>query len=317
MTGDMSYVAVTVTIIAIVLLLSCPICAEPMIYSAEENMEQSEYCLACHDYMAGSLQKSAHRLATEDDVGSPVTVGCIGCHSGWEEHFDDPSPENIVAGPELNPAGQAQICATCHNTEHQMNMISDDPHGLAGIACLDCHKIHDNTEPKLVRDDDGDFCMSCHPTVAGAFKARSVHPLNTGNIACVECHKLGEMSDQVLQTGFEWTCQNCHTDLAGPFLYEHPVVYSHLVEGESCTECHNPHGSPNDRLLKQAGDGVCMQCHGTPPSHRTAHDGLANSFACVDCHSEVHGSYHNSKLLDPDLGMKLPFDCFQCHVLGE
>ena len=122
-----------------------------------------------------------------------------------------------------------------------------------------------------------------------------------------------------MATGLNWKCQGCHSDVAGPYLYEHPVTYQHLVEGVGCTECHSPHGSPNDRLLTQPGNGVCLQCHGTPPGHRTRHSGLGTKLACVDCHSDIHGSYDNNKFLDPMLGTKLFPNCYQsgCHIFNR
>jgi hypothetical protein len=46
---------------------------------------------------------------------------------------------------------------------------------------------------------------------------------------------------------------------------------------------------------------------------------VATQLACVSCHSEIHGSDHNRALLDPDLGMKLPLNCFRagCHPRGD
>ena len=78
-----------------------------------------------------------------------------------------------------------------------------------------------------------------------------------------------------------------------------------------------PHGSGNERLLAQKGSTLCLQCHGVPPRHRTEHSGLGTKLQCVECHSEVHGSNHNAKFLDPDLGSKLFSNCYQsgCHAL--
>lgn len=277
----------------------------------------TETCLDCHDDFAESLSGSAHRLSTESDLKAQLSVGCTGCHSGWEEHLEDPSVDNIENGSKLVASEQAELCAGCHTNAHQESMSSTDPHGLADVACLDCHSIHSNPNLKLVKDDREEFCLSCHTSIASEFKRRTVHPLESGNVSCIDCHKLGQTGDALMAMGIDWTCQNCHSEVSGPFLHEHPVAYSFLTEGGGCVECHQPHGSPNERLLNQPGDGLCIQCHGTPPKHRLAHVGIAEGFACVDCHSDMHGSYDNSKLLDPDLGMKMLFDCYQCHILGE
>ena len=95
-------------------------------------------------------------------------------------------------------------------------------------------------------------------------------------------------------------------------------VSSFTPQGEGCVSCHNPHGSSNERLLAQPGDLTCLQCHGTPPNHRIRHDGLGTQFACIECHSDMHGSYDNRAFLDPQLGIKIsgsPQACF-CHGVG-
>jgi len=89
-------------------------------------------------------------------------------------------------------------------------------------------------------------------------------------------------------------CVGCHADKRGPHLWEHdPVV-------ESCTTCHDPHGSTNDRMLGAKEPFLCQRCHVTSQHPSTTYDGyaLANStFAnrmsgrsCAACHQNIHGS---------------------------
>lgn len=171
----------------------------------------------------------------------------------------------------------------------------------------------------LVADDRENYCLACHTAVGMEFKRRSVHPLESGNVRCTDCHNLAGIEDPMLAVGLNWRCQECHAERSGPFLYEHPVVNNHLIEGGGCVECHQPHGSPNDRLLNQPNNGVCMQCHAVPAGHRTEHSGLGTKLACVECHNQIHGSYDNRLFLDPELGTKLFPDCYQsgCHNLGN
>ncbi len=285
----------------------------------QQMLENSAICLDCHDDQEETLRHSVHRMTTEDDMNSPVAVGCTGCHRGWEEHLEDPAEGTIMVGPELGQTEQASICAGCHLTNHQASMLTSDPHGMEGLKCSDCHTIHSNPSQMLVKDDRENYCSKCHVVVAAEFKRRSVHPLESGNVRCSDCHELGKIKDHELGAGLDWTCQECHTDIAGPYTYEHPVTYNYLVEGQGCSECHHPHGSPNDKLLKQPESGTCLQCHMTPPGHRIAHAGLGARHACADCHSQVHGSYDNKFFLDPDLGMKHAVNCYAsgCHSLDN
>jgi len=284
-------------------------------YSQQEILEQTSQCIDCHDDKPQSLTGTPHFLSDGSEGTSKTTVGCINCHEGWETHLEDPSEETITDISSLTMANQANICSGCHVTAHQVTMTTTDPHNRADMSCTDCHTIHANKNESLLKEDLQDFCISCHSSTAAEFNRRSAHPFESENISCVDCHFSTEMESFQPTIGLGWNCQKCHTDLAGPHVYEHPVTYDFYVNGGGCTECHEPHGSNNDRLLKQPGSGICLQCHGTPPGHITNHSGLGSKLACVECHSEIHGSYDNRLFLDPNLGSKLFPDCYQsgCH----
>ncbi len=284
-------------------------------YSNREMIEKSAACLDCHEDKVASLEGTAHRMGDKDRIKSVMVAGCIGCHAGWEKHLEEPSKETISILPSLSALDQAKVCGECHLGQHQSGMVSTDPHLRAGIACLTCHSIHANSNPKLLKEAGANFCITCHPTVADEFKRRSMHPLESGNVTCVDCHAMADMKDPTLARGIDWTCQNCHSELSGPFIHEHPVNESYLVNGGGCSECHEPHGSQNERLLRQPVNGVCVQCHAIPPRHRSEHSGLGAKADCVLCHTGIHGSNTSRKFLDPDLRLKFVADCYQagCH----
>jgi DmsE family decaheme c-type cytochrome len=84
----------------------------------------------------------------------------------------------------------------------------------------------------------------------------------------------------------------CHTETAGPFVYEHAVVKT-----EGCTACHTPHGGPNPRLLNRASvNTICLQCHSPSPNFTTAtpigpaHNQATQYQSCTICHTSIHGS---------------------------
>ncbi|MEP0829094.1 MAG: hypothetical protein HRF51_11280 [bacterium] len=277
--------------------------------------ENSSLCLNCHEDQGKSLEGTVHALASADEMKSSFGSGCVGCHDGWEVHINDPSPDNIGKPQTLSAKEQAEVCGRCHLSPHQSAMATTDVHHRANVACLDCHSIHGNHKSGLVKDEAQNFCASCHPAVKAEFSRRSAHPLRSGNIDCTNCHSLSGIKDPLMAVGLDWKCQNCHSEKSGPFLFEHGAINKHLIDGGGCVECHEPHGSANDRLLVQAGNGNCLKCHDIPPAHRTMHNGLGNRLECVFCHTDIHGSYDNKKFLDPNLGVKLFPDCYQsgCH----
>ena len=272
-----------------------------------------EDCLACHETMAGTLSGTPHRLSSEV-TSSKVTVACASCHEGASVHVEDPNVENIG-----NPARQTAqsvnaLCETCHRAHRELDNIGFDPHIEIGASCVDCHSVH-SKNPGLLVDQQTQFCGKCHQALSSQFGRRSTHPVNEGQVTCLSCHDFTGKKQPALGAGPQETCINCHTAQAGPFPWPHEAASSYYPGGQGCIACHSPHGSANDRLLVRTGDGLCTQCHGVPALHQTQHGGIGSQFACIECHSDVHGSDHNQGLLDPDMGAKIagtPASCY-CH----
>lgn len=279
----------------------------------------SPVCLDCHEGYDEGLRGTPHETGLAEGKGKRINVSCESCHRGREQHLEDPSAETIITPAEVELQGQSEICGQCHLTPHQSAMVSTDPHSRVDLTCVSCHTVHGNYNAKLVKEDLDNYCLSCHTSVGVELQRRSAHPVHSNNMRCVDCHDLGSIEVADLHKGFDWKCEGCHEDIAGPYLYEHPVVYDHLVEGGSCMECHEPHGSVNDVLLKQTGATLCNQCHIPPPGHSFNHSGLGAKEDCVICHSQFHGSFDSRIFLNPDLGQILFPDCYQsgCHSFGN
>ena len=272
-------------------------------------------CLSCHEGLDTTLAGTAHALRP---AVRGVDLQCAGCHSGAAAHAADPTSQNI-GNPAMQDAGAViTLCQTCHIAHPEPGNVGFDPHLSQTGSCVSCHQIHQGQQ-QLLADDKAEWCGRCHVAVTAAFHRRSNHPLGDGAVTCLSCHSLTDDSFPQAGHGASANCYTCHPEQSGPYLYEHPVTLSYAVEGGACTECHLPHGSPNERLLTQAASTLCLQCHGVPPAHRTKHSGLGTKLACVECHSEIHGSNANAKFLDPDLGVKLFPDCFQsgCHIVND
>jgi len=276
---------------------------------AEPSNVDNETCLDCHEGYDASLARTGHTLSASARTG----VACVSCHDGGEVHIDDPTVDNI-SNPSHLPAAQTELtCTECHVAHPGLRLIGHDPHAGLDMSCTSCHSVH---APAAGPSNAGTLmCANCHTAVAHQFQQRSNHPMMTGNLNCVSCHGfLGETEPQ-LGHGPAANCYSCHPDQSGPYLFEHEATSSFSPEGEGCVACHTPHGSVNDRLLVQQDDNLCRQCHGIPAGHLTAHEGGFRGIACVDCHSDFHGSYDNLYLLDPQLGTKFGREsdaCF-CH----
>jgi DmsE family decaheme c-type cytochrome len=141
-------------------------------------------------------------------------------------------------------------------------------------------------------------CYPCHGDVKASFAQASHHPVEEGRVKCSDCHDphdaAGGSSPRPIADQ-NAVCTRCHSETAGPFAYEHPVV-----KAEGCVSCHAPHGSPNAHLLKEGNvNTLCLQCHSATNAsafpHAVSPPGRAGSqaaqaAACTSCHTRIHGS---------------------------
>ena len=83
-------------------------------------------------------------------------------------------------------------------------------------------------------------------------------PVREGKMQCTTCHNThGTTSVKLLRRAIRspMPCTSCHADKRGPFLWEH------APSRDGCGSCHDPHGSPNDRMLAAKPPILCQRCH--------------------------------------------------------
>ncbi len=280
---------------------------------ADYNIDD-ETCLTCHDGLDQSLAATPHRLSSTFSDPA-IEIKCAGCHEGAGGHVEDPSPENIKTPSGMVSTDVIKICTRCHKAHDQLDDYGFDSHSIEQISCADCHKVH-GYDPSLLLDDRAKFCLRCHKEMKTRFTRNSNHPLLQGVVNCLSCHRFTSKADNNLAYDLTGTCRKCHPREGGPYPYEHEAVNSYSVEGSGCVECHDPHGSSNNRLLRQPGNQLCRQCH-MPAGHSVAHGGIWARYACEQCHVDTHGSFVSNLFLDPNLPSKFSGDCYNvgCHSL--
>ncbi|HET9463857.1 MAG TPA: cytochrome c3 family protein [Thiobacillus sp.] len=248
----------------------------------------------------------------------PITnETCKTCHVPHEEHkvnayhsdcltCHTPEPKHVVEGGKGTVKfPTADNCLSCHkNNDHKRMNWAFSPHKKAGVECNNCHGNHsqevhlkDGQEFKGLNvgmwksDRNSAVCMSCHKDVAARMNMPSHHPVKEGGLSCVNCHD-PHTGKQTTLAGKTEQCTQCHQNVRGPKVFEHaPVV-------EDCTTCHNPHGSPNRRLMQLAQPMQCLQCHSIAATRHTK-AGTPNGAQmrnCTNCHSAIHGSHSDPKL---------------------
>jgi DmsE family decaheme c-type cytochrome len=236
------------------------------------------------------------------------------------------------AGAEPGYVGSEQ-CATCHrpdylrvaNTLMGRQLLQHPRNELERRGCEACHgpgSIHvesDGLAPApgfltFGRDDPAPVdernaaCLQCHEGTARIDWQGSQHELR--DVACTDCHTVmtrGSPEHQLSRTTVIETCGQCHDRQ----MKSQQLSFSRMPLGEgkmTCANCHNPHGSPNERLLTAPTvNDVCYSCHAEKRGpFMWEHAPVAES--CANCH-DPHGSRHEKMLSVPK-----PRLCQQCHI---
>ena len=272
------------------------------------NPDDPNACLKCHDApKVTSVLHTAHMRET-DARTKVATEGCQSCHGDSHEHMarvaegqKRPLPTFVFNGANISPVvSRNQVCTGCHQGGAVM-FWQASPHASSEVACASCHIAHSARDVVLAKTTQANTCFGCHAEQRAASLKPSHHPVTEGQMACSDCHNPhGAAGPHKLKGGTVGdTCLSCHDEKRGPFLWEHAPVQ------EDCTICHTPHGSVQASLLKQRPPYLCQTCHDSslhnsqPFSGASLPGGALPSRqmvlrACLNCHSEVHGSNHPS-----------------------
>ncbi|MBO0722444.1 MAG: DmsE family decaheme c-type cytochrome [Blastocatellia bacterium] len=293
----------------------------------------SEACRECHSDLAARFGVTAHRQT----LGKETSVdrhGCEACHGPAKKHLqyyqtaqqllkegkDDEAAKlyadeaqaaaaRMLKFDNLSSKAVSAVCLKCHESEvgragERLNFRRSE-HLRHGVSCLDCHSVHSPKESEyLLRASQPESCYQCHGDQKASFARPFHHKVPEGGMKCSDCHNQhGGFANKQLRTRADGgvICVKCHTDKAGPFVYEHAPV---KIEG--CQVCHNPHGSTNSRLLKRnAVRFLCLECHsnlgapsiatGRGPATPSFHDLSTTTYQnCTTCHVMIHGSNASS-----------------------
>ena len=254
----------------------------------------SATCATCHDEVSKKFADNPHqKMALLHGNGTGVT--CENCHGAGSEHVAGGGDVTKIFNPaKHSPKEVTAVCETCHLTTHPD--FDRSPHARGDVSCTGCHSVHApssdvQANEKLLKAPQPTLCYQCHADQKAQFNMPIHHKVNEGLVKCTDCHdphgtflanNLKSTEDQ------NQICTKCHTDVRGPFTYEHAPV-----RAEGCVTCHTPHGSQNPRLLNMPSIAtLCNQCH-SPLSAGGVHGldaGSTTVTPCVTCHTMVHGS---------------------------
>jgi DmsE family decaheme c-type cytochrome len=237
-------------------------------------------------------------------IGNEV---CKACHANQTEKFSQTMMGKIFLHNPRN-AMEKRACESCHGPGSN-HVAAGGGKGVGGLLTF----RKDSGESAKVQNE---ACLGCHQRGVQTYWEASPHA--SRGMACVNCHtimtkttdrfQLAKVDDKTpffnkrAQTE---VCGQCHLQRKAQLMRS-----SHMPvrEGKlTCTDCHNPHGTPNPSQLKQTSvNENCYTCHAErrgPFLHQ--HPPAVDN--CANCH-EPHGSV-NDRLLK----VRLPRLCTQCH----
>jgi DmsE family decaheme c-type cytochrome len=252
-------------------------------------------CVSCHETEAKAHMNHAYH------------GDCASCHTTAVEHAKAEEARENATGKDkpkavLAGAPKSEQCLSCHKNDAKHMNFAFSEHAKANVQCSDCHgnhspKIKTVTAGMQKAGKEATLCASCHKDVLAKFNLRSHHPLKEGGVTCKDCHD-PHGGKQLTLAAKTQQCTQCHQNVRGPHAFEHaPAV-------EDCATCHNPHGTPNPKLLNLAQPMLCLQCHSVPGNRHGAagtrsNDQIISATAlrnCSSCHNAPHGSHMDQHL---------------------
>jgi DmsE family decaheme c-type cytochrome len=252
-----------------------------------------EVCATCHEDAAKGFASNPHTKIAQMHGKSGVT--CEGCHGPGKAHVDGGGDVTKIFNPAKAPTKEVDArCLSCHQGQHAN--FERTAHGENKVSCVSCHSVHHSmVEEQLLKAAQPQLCYQCHAETKAQFNMPFHHKVEEGLLKCSDCHDPhGTFNSKNLRSSsqMDMVCTKCHSETAGPFVYEHMVVKT-----EGCTACHTPHGGPNPRLLNRANvNTICLQCHSPSPNFTTgepigpAHNQAVQYQSCTLCHTSIHGS---------------------------
>lgn len=255
--------------------------------------------------LAWSAAAEPAKQAPATYVGNEV---CQACHAPAFEKFSTTVMGKIFLHNPRNET-EKRACENCHGPGSN-HVSAGGGKGVGGLVTF-----RKDSGESVERQNE--TCLNCHQRGIQTYWKASPHA--SRGMACVNCHTLMEKTTdryQLAKVGDRTpffnkqaqteVCGQCHLQRRAQLLRSSHMP---LREGKlTCTDCHNPHGTPNPSQLKQTSvNENCYTCH-TERRGPFLYEHPPVFENCANCH-EPHGSVNDRllKVTDPRL-------CTQCHM---
>ena len=266
-----------------------------------EGIVGAEICKGCHEDHYESYLKPTH--AKKGIPNSPASKdACESCHGPGAAHVEKSGERGVgifIFSKKIADAkSKSAKCLSCHGDSKDLSFWDQGRHKVSDVSCDNCHTVHSGARKNL-KAAQPDLCNICHRSIRAQQNKQSHHPIREGKMKCTDCHDHhGGFGEHMIKaSSTNELCYQCHAEKRGPYMWQHPPV------DENCLNCHTSHGSNHAKLLLSKVPQLCQACHdwtshpGTPYTSFETFQGTATSRknrmfsrACLNCHSNVHGS---------------------------
>jgi len=209
------------------------------------------------------------------------TISCVSCHFA----------HGSGAGANLKYPGSSAVnlCKTCHDRDRFGAGTPGSHAGFTGNdgSCSDCHSMHAETKPKLLKDSaETAICVDCHDS-----PGTSTNP-NPSRLDVWKEAAFGPSTSCASWYGTGGSFGSYNPVNGGTAYSMHPVNSdARIAPGDSatvvhCGTCHDTHGSGNFRLLKTKLNGkygISVTGSVDAEGRTTSYGGGMSGF-CTTCH---------------------------------
>ncbi len=263
---------------------------------------------AMREYLQGAPPPPPPSPAPAPAAAVPVTKGpvvaatyvgskaCAGCHVPYIEAFKKTTMGKLFVQGKLD-------CETCHGPA-SAHVKAGGGRGVGGIISFRVDDLSRSSK------ENNAICLGCHERGDRTHWSGSIHEVR--DLSCSNCHTvMKNVSIRFnLKTAFEPdTCFQCHKDRQAQMYRQahHPTREGKII----CTDCHNPHGSVTEALLKtDTINDTCYKCHAEKRGP-FLFEHLPVRENCLNCH-DPHGT--NNEFM---LKISRPRLCAECHGVGH
>ena len=134
---------------------------------------------------------------------------CAGCHQEVAAQFDRSAHSELVLKDGSSQFDGCEACLRCHRKGHAMEWAGSQ-HQMAGVSCLDCHKIHQSrkvmgelvgvegmavshptapAEKGSLAKPQTELCLDCHQQITTKLMQQSRHPIREGRMSRSWCRR--------------------------------------------------------------------------------------------------------------------------------